>query len=566
MRRIPVDPPGASGLAFTRAGDVLAAVSFDNLVYFWDLATGKRIGRIDAKPIRIHSFALSADGKKVFLVPEPSKDLAVIHGYEVPGGKEIGAYGSVHSYVTGVAAAADGKRLASWGNSFNPAPANQAEQSKLARTVQIWDTQSGKELWRVLTDRDFVSTAAFSPDGKILVWPPRGAIQFWDAAGGKLVRSFQGRLAYGLSLTFAPDGRTLYAVGGDGKVQAWEVESGRRLSLAGGQPGRVCSLAFPPGGPALACSQDGQELIVWEVASGKAAAPLRGPRRRRRRGRLRARRENAAVGGRRRRPAAVGRRRGQAARPPRRDLRRNRLPAARYAPLVLFLPRRPISAGAARTGGECAKRPADGRCWRSPPRRSWGRGMGRPRAFAPDGSVVAVAEGPGPPAAGPGVQIWDAASGRRLFRLKDYKGLAAALAISADGKRLALALFKNPPGPGEWNEIMAWPLVEGKEPRSLKRYGRPGQGVISLAFSPDGRVLAAADNSGGLAVWDAATGEDRWQAPPANEYALAAAVFSPDGRLLAAATHGPQSEDGIIRIYEVSSGKVRRQCAGASAR
>ncbi len=91
IRRIAVDPLGPSSLAFTPAGGVLAAASFDNSVRFWDVATGKLLGRIDGKQNRIHAFAFSADGKKVFLAPDPSQAPAVIRACEVPGGKQIGA-------------------------------------------------------------------------------------------------------------------------------------------------------------------------------------------------------------------------------------------------------------------------------------------------------------------------------------------------------------------------------------------------------------------------------------------------------------------------------------------
>ena len=193
-----------------------------------------------------------------------------------------------------------------------------------------------------------------------------------------------------------------------------------------------------------------------------------------------------------------------------------------------------------------------------------GTGLGRPRRSRRTGRSMAVATGPTPPAEGPGsgVQMWDPDSGRKLFALKGYKGLAAALAISPDGKRLALARLNNPPIAAEPNEVLMWPLADGKAASSFKPCCPPGQGVISLAFSPDGGILAAGDLRGGVAVWDAVTGADRWQATPINEQALAPVVFSPDGRLLAAASRGPQLEDGKIRIYEVASGKVRREFAG----
>ncbi len=483
-----------------------------------------------------------------------------------PAASRSALYESVHSYVAGVAASADGKKLAAWGTAASGAPGNQADQLKLSRTLQVWDTESGKELRCIETERSSVCGAAFSPDGKILALADdSGAIQFWDPAAWKLIRSFQGRLAYGLSLTFAPDGRTLYAAGTDGRIQAWEVESGRRLSLPEGQPGRPCCLAFPPGGQALACSQNGQEMIVWKVASGKPVVPRVGHAA-----------SVAAIvfapdgktllsagldGLLLRWDAATGKPLDRLAESfGENDVRRHGSSQHlwfRFSPDARFL-----LSGGSNTAG--LRETAGGKEELAFYTGTFvGTGLGAPAAFAPDGSVMAVATGPTPPAKGPGsgVQMWDPDSGRKLFALKGCKGLAA-LAISPDGKRLALARLNNTPIAAEPNEVLMWPLADGKAASSFKPCCPPGQGVISLAFSPDGGILAAGDLRGGVAVWDAVTGADRWQATPINEQALAPVVFSPDGRLLAAASRGPQLEDGKIRIYEVASGKVRREFAG----
>ena len=74
--------------------------------------------------------------------------------------------------------------------------------------------------------------------------------------------------------------------------------------------------------------------------------------------------------------------------------------------------------------------------------------------------------------------------------------------------------------------------------------------------------MAAVEAGGGVSVWDAVTGADRWHALPANEWVQAPAVFSPDGRLLAVASQAPPSEDSKIRLWEVASGKVRREFSG----
>ncbi len=66
-----------------------------------------------------------------------------------------------------------------------------------------------------------------------------------------------------------------------------------------------------------------------------------------------------------------------------------------------------------------------------------------------------------------------------------------------------------------------------------------GHPVASVAFSPDGRTLAAGDGSGHIGLWD--TGRDRRIATLAEGGTVNSVAFSPDGRTLA-------SDDGSGRI------------------
>lgn len=62
---------------------------------------------------------------------------------------------------------------------------------------------------------------------------------------------------------------------------------------------------------------------------------------------------------------------------------------------------------------------------------------------------------------------------------------------------------------------------------------RSDAGVRSLAYSPDGKLLAAGYADGSIALWDAATHEVAWS-PEEMDEAVSAVAFSPDGRVFAA--------------------------------
>src|SRR5579859_7888050 len=117
---------------------------------------------------------------------------------------------------------------------------------------------------------NFPLAMAASPDGRQIVvllngWLHNG-IQVYDRGSGEVVQTIDQRAAF-LGLTFSPDGKTLFASGGnDDVVYVYRWENGRatadgtivlRTKKEPKQPGQM----YPAG---LACSPDGRLLYVTE--------------------------------------------------------------------------------------------------------------------------------------------------------------------------------------------------------------------------------------------------------------------------------------------------------------
>jgi WD40 repeat protein len=136
----------------------------------------------------------------------------------------------------------------------------------------------------------------FSPDGKLLAAPGRGALHLWDVAAGQEIRrlSLPKDRPVGGAI-FAPDGRLVALDMQDGTVALWEVATGKERGRyqtgpavvparpLGGPPGGAVPL--PPADPALlAFSPDGRvlahgrgrEVAVWDIATGKELGRLKG--------------------------------------------------------------------------------------------------------------------------------------------------------------------------------------------------------------------------------------------------------------------------------------------------
>ena len=89
----------------------------------------------------------------------------------------------------------------------------------------------------------------------------------------------------------------------------------------------------------------------------------------------------------------------------------------------------------------------------------------------------------------------------------------------------------------------------GQEPKIRARLTGHTQGVLSVAFSPDSRMVASGSWDKTIKLWEVATGKERATlAGHTNE--VASVAFSPNGKLLASG-----SFDKTIKLWDVATGK-----------
>ena len=543
-------------------GKTLLSIGKDDVVRWWEAASGKEVARWAAGSSILGCASLSADRR--VLAARVGDDVQV---WDASSAVPLRKLPHPDAKLLGTACSPDGKVVATCGE-----------------RLRLWDVGTGARVREFEAAPDSFNRAAFSPDGTTLASVGRdGAVRYWDVDSGKVVREAQGRggggplaelefspdgkrlATYGFysglrvwdaaagtelwswssyvpaeqvrCLAFSPDGKFIAAGCRDGLIRLFDADTGRELRRCEGHQGAVGAVSFSPGGTMLVSGGGDSAVRQWDAVTGKEMRPFAGPQ-----GQVRALAvspDGATVAS-----AGIDRRvhLWNAA-----DGGERGVLEGADGDKVAFLA---FSADGRTVTAVCRGLRSAVRVWVV-------AGGNGPRSFDPaekgyadayalsqDGSFAAAVDGPDRFA------LFDVTKGqiRREYAAEDDTGVLQPGLFLGDGK--TLAAFHHVHGVhSKIDAFFLWDVAAGG--RELCRL-HEDLGVVSVcAGSPDGKTLAVAGADRRMRLWNVGAGEVIRAWDVAQDFVLAAA-FSADGRTLATA-----ELDGSVSLWETASGLRR---------
>ena len=546
------------GIAFSPDGSMLATAGGDHTVRVWDVATGAELhafeddGGTDAHPVAfspngellasgsgrrsgtIHIWNLTSDDEPLRIEEAHGHDVtslaftpnggelissgaayqrrgegiyrsSQIHVWDVFDGANVGVFQSDHdlAWAPSFALTTDGKELVS------------SHHKKIA----IWEIES-RQLKKVLTtdtadNCDRTHGVAVSPDKRLIASKAYShTVHVWDAQTGEpvLIQTDSHTKAV-VSIDFSPDGTQIVTGGADGTARVWNAESGEHVRLIGKSSGSMRYVEFFPDGKSVALGSEtyepGQprfqgELQLCAVADGEVLHRFKTDARVIC-GAVSSSGSRVAVG------TVLGTDEGpfggdDPARLHVWDTRsgeevsnwvahRRQVNSIAFDPIgkriVTLAGGAEMRSWQAETGallgtGEQAASEPDVRFHRHAFSLSTATTFAGGYRLIGDGEIIGELEASA------------AAGGRRLWRTPIEDGWPAVLSVSYDARLLATGL-RATSKPHDIMRVVIWSADEGKR---LHTITVEDDSVRSLAFSRDGKRVAAGMNRGQTVIWD----------------------------------------------------------------
>lgn len=143
--------------------------------------------------------------------------------------------------------------------------------------VRLYDRAS-RELLQLLTcHTDSVASLEFSPDSSLLATAGYDQlVKIWRVPGLQLQKTLSGHTGRVVCTTFSPDGERLASCGYDGTIRIWQAATGEAIATTDETRATVRCVAFSQDGTTLVSGADDGLVRLWDAATLESSAQLEG--------------------------------------------------------------------------------------------------------------------------------------------------------------------------------------------------------------------------------------------------------------------------------------------------
>lgn len=405
-------------------------------------------------------------------------------------------------------------------------------------TIKLWDLESGVLLWSGWHTRS-INCVACSPNANLLASSGNDrAIRLWNSWSGENIQTLMhDHPVY--ALAWSPNGRLL--AGGDfaGNIHVWELQPGlpaRRVQVFAAHTNWVDGLAFAPDGKTLASASWDGVVKLWELSSAHLLYTLSGHTDRVNRvawspdGRL--------------------------------------LASCSYDKVIWIWDVEQSSYRTALRGHSAAVYAI---------------------AFTPDGTSLLSSSEDGT------LRVWDVVSGQCIHVMQGYAVSCYDIDWSPDGTQLVsvstdgavticdlsgrtpprmlrghkwivFGVSWSPDGrrivSSGWDSVLRlWDPLSGACTQIIRDPDYPDLAFESVAWHPDGKLLACGTDKHGVQVWDVDARRRRWVAHGPHSVLIDDVAWSPDGAHLATT-----SDEGSVYLWDALDGTLLQSLPGHHGR
>jgi WD40 repeat protein len=255
LLRLPTHADYVLSAAFTPDGKTIAAATDDGTVVRWNAHTGVPLGKPLHEPSQVNAVTYSHDGALLAV----GTDMGAVDVINTLTGKSVSRF-SVGQSVFQLAFSSDDRDLA----------------VALSAQVVLRQLSSGREklLNAAIIPKNSRAnpqvSVAFNPTEPIVATASdTGNLMLWSSTTGQLLRTETHDTSVS-DVAFSPNGKTIVTVDGAGKGILWDTKTALALGAAEtSQAAQVLATEFSRGGRLLAIGRDDGSIEVFDQHTGR---------------------------------------------------------------------------------------------------------------------------------------------------------------------------------------------------------------------------------------------------------------------------------------------------------